>query len=84
MSPIGHLRIHNCFPVAASDPYSAIVSLSIMADGVGDAVVVGRPAIANPDLVYRWSRDLPLNAVDPSTFYSAGAEGYTDYPALQS
>ena len=75
-------------PVLVNSGFGEITTreeaLSIMADGVGDAVVVGRPAIANPDLVYRWSRDLPLNAVDPSTFYSAGAEGYTDYPALQS
>lgn len=45
-----------------------------------DAVAVGRPAIANPDLPLRWQKDLPLNEPDPSTFYSDGAEGYTDYP----
>lgn len=59
-------------------------ALAIMADGIGDAVVVGRPAIANPDLVYRWREDLPLNTPDAGTFYTSGAEGYTDYPALQS
>ena len=55
-------------------------ALAIVDDNVGDAVVVGRPAIANPDLVYRWKEDLPLNTPDQSTFYSSGAEGYTDYP----
>ncbi|NIL79895.1 alkene reductase [Rhodococcoides kroppenstedtii] len=55
-------------------------ALAIVDDNVGDAVVVGRPAIANPDLVHRWKEDLPLNTPDQSTFYSSGAAGYTDYP----
>lgn len=45
-----------------------------------DAVVVGRPALANPDLVRRWAEDLPLNEPDYGTFYTEGAAGYTDYP----
>ncbi|MCY0905892.1 alkene reductase [Arthrobacter sp. H14-L1] len=59
-------------------------AMALMADGHADAVVVGRPAIANPDLVRRWQEDLPLNAPDPLTFYTDGAAGYTDYPALAS
>ena len=58
-------------------------ALSLLDDGIGEAIVVGRPAIANPDLAYRWREDLPLNEPDPSTFYTDGAKGYTDYPALQ-
>jgi N-ethylmaleimide reductase len=57
---------------------------SLVSDGLADAVVVGRPAIANPDLVRRWRDGLPVNEPDPATFYSDGAEGYTDYPAYQS
>jgi 2,4-dienoyl-CoA reductase-like NADH-dependent reductase (Old Yellow Enzyme family) len=57
---------------------------ALVADGHADAVVVGRPAIANPDLVRRWREGLPVNEPDPSTFYSDGAEGYTDYPAYQN
>ncbi|MEO8284756.1 MAG: alkene reductase, partial [Pseudarthrobacter sp.] len=53
-------------------------------DGHADAVVVGRPAIANPDLVRRWREGLPLNESDQSTFYSDGAKGYTDYPVYQN
>jgi len=59
-------------------------ALAIVRDGVADAVVVGRAAIANPDLVRRWRDDLPVNEPDPVTFYGEGAEGYTDYPALAS
>jgi 2,4-dienoyl-CoA reductase-like NADH-dependent reductase (Old Yellow Enzyme family) len=57
---------------------------ALVADGHADAVVVGRPAIANPDLVRRWREGLPVNEADPSTFYGDGAEGYTDYPAYQN
>jgi 2,4-dienoyl-CoA reductase-like NADH-dependent reductase (Old Yellow Enzyme family) len=56
-------------------------AVALVADGHADAVVVGRPAIANPDLARRWNESLPLNEPDPSTFYAEGAEGYTDYPA---
>jgi 2,4-dienoyl-CoA reductase-like NADH-dependent reductase (Old Yellow Enzyme family) len=48
-----------------------------------DAVAVGRLAIANPDLVERWSGEHPENEPDAATFYAAGAEGYTDYPTLE-
>lgn len=57
-------------------------ALAILHDGHADAVVVGRPALANSDLVRRWLEDLPLNIPDPLTFYGEGAAGYTDYPAL--
>ncbi|WP_164200615.1 alkene reductase [[Micrococcus luteus] ATCC 49442] len=59
-------------------------AVAIVADGHANAVVVGRPAIANPDLVRRWSEGLPVNEPDAATFYSDGAKGYTDYPAYQN
>jgi 2,4-dienoyl-CoA reductase-like NADH-dependent reductase (Old Yellow Enzyme family) len=49
-----------------------------------DAVAVGRALIANPDLVERWRGEHPENRPDPRTFYTAGAEGYTDYPFLRA
>lgn len=52
----------------------------VLATGLGEAVVVGRPAIANPDLVRRWKEELPLNEPDFATFYTEGPAGYTDYP----
>ncbi|GAB3533508.1 alkene reductase [Arthrobacter tecti] len=58
-------------------------AISLVADGLADAVVVGRPAIANPDLARRWKEGLPVNEPNQATFYSSGAEGYTDYPAYQ-
>jgi N-ethylmaleimide reductase len=53
-----------------------------LARGDADLIAFGRPFIANPDLVERLRRGAPLAAPDPATFYSAGAEGYVDYPAL--
>lgn len=55
-------------------------ALAVAGNGWADAVVVGRPVLANPDLVRRWQEGLPLNEPNPSTFYTAGVEGYTDYP----
>jgi 2,4-dienoyl-CoA reductase-like NADH-dependent reductase (Old Yellow Enzyme family) len=53
-----------------------------MAEGVADAISFGRPFISNPDLVHRLAVGAPLSPGDVSTFYSGGAEGYVDYPAL--
>ncbi|GAA4812847.1 alkene reductase [Streptomyces ziwulingensis] len=49
-----------------------------------DAVAVGRAVIANPDLVERWQGEHPENEPRPALFYTPGAEGYTDYPALRA
>ena len=57
---------------------------SLVSEGHTDGVVVGRPAIANPDLVRRWREGLPVNEPDAATFYTDGAEGYTDYPAYKN
>ncbi|WP_098455637.1 alkene reductase [Sanguibacter antarcticus] len=56
----------------------------IVAADVADAVAVGRPVIANPDLVRRWREDAELNPLNPATIYGPGAEGYTDYPMLDA
>ena len=48
-----------------------------------DLVAVGRPILANPDLIARWKTGAVLNAPDISTFYTPGPKGYTDYPALK-
>lgn len=49
-----------------------------------DAVVVGRALIANPDLVERWRNGHPENEPRPELFYAPNAEGYTDYPFLET
>jgi N-ethylmaleimide reductase len=47
-----------------------------------DAVAFGTPFLANPDLPARVKAGAELNTPDAVTFYSPGAKGYTDYPAM--
>jgi N-ethylmaleimide reductase len=49
--------------------------------GKADLVGFGRPFLANPDLMTRFEKGLPLTPPDFGTFYTPGAKGYTDYPA---
>ncbi|MCH9692181.1 MAG: alkene reductase [Gammaproteobacteria bacterium] len=51
--------------------------------GQAEAVAFGVPFIANPDLPMRLKAGAELNVADSATFYSEGAKGYTDYPALK-
>ncbi len=44
----------------------------------------GKSFIANPDLPERLRRDGPYNAARPDSYYAGGAEGYDDYPALDT
>ncbi|MDQ6736548.1 MAG: alkene reductase, partial [Gemmatimonadota bacterium] len=53
-----------------------------LAKRAADLIAFGRLFIANPDLVERARINAPLNEPDRRTFYSAGAHGYIDYPAL--
>ena len=50
--------------------------------GLADLVPVGKMALANPDLVARLQKKAALNEPNPATFFSPGAAGYIDYPAL--
>jgi N-ethylmaleimide reductase len=53
-----------------------------LASGLADAISFGRPFISNPDLVERLRIGAPLAPDVMASWYSQGAEGYTDYPAL--
>ena len=65
-----------------SGGYDAARAENDLAEDKGDLIAVGRPVLANPDLVARWRSGAPLNPPDPTTFYTPGPHGYTDYPAL--
>jgi N-ethylmaleimide reductase len=45
-----------------------------------DAVAIGTPFIANPDLVRRYREGLPLAQPHRDFLYAGGDEGYLDYP----
>jgi len=65
-----------------SGGYDAKRAESDLAEGKCNLIAVGRPFLANPDLVARWKTAAAENASDMDTFYTPGAEGYTDYPEL--
>lgn len=65
-----------------SGGYTAEGANRDLLDKKGDMVAFGRPFIANPDLVERFEKNVPLNEPDQDTFYTPGKEGYIDYPTL--
>ena len=66
--------------VLAEGSLTASQYTNLLSDSAMDFTGFARPFIANPDLVARLSGGHPLSNTDPETIYSAGAEGYTDYP----
>ena len=66
-----------------SGGYDAKRAESDLEDGKADLIAVGKPLLANPDLVQRWQNKGELNQADFDTFYTADAKGYTDYPTLE-
>ncbi|WP_374648143.1 alkene reductase [Rhizorhabdus sp.] len=51
-----------------------------IASGAADMIGFGQAYISNPDLAERYQQGLDLTRPDISTYYTQGAEGYTDYP----
>ncbi|MHA6721664.1 alkene reductase [Sphingomonas sp. RS2018] len=69
-------------PLILNQDYDLASAQADLDSGIADAISFGRPFLANPDLVERFRTGAPLNAPDKATFYTNGAEGYTDYPSL--
>jgi len=65
-----------------SGGYDAVRAESDLAARKADLIAVGKPFLANPDLVARWKSGAAVNAFDMSTFYTPGSKGYTDYPTM--
>lgn len=75
-------RRHFKGALIANMAYTPAEAAAAVADGLVDAVAFGTGFLANPDLPARVKTAAPLNAPHPATFYTPGAKGYTDYPAL--
>jgi N-ethylmaleimide reductase len=71
-------------PVISAGGYVRETAQTAIAEGRADAIAFGRLFIANPDLPERLRRHAPLNRHHRPSFYGGGAEGYTDYPALDA
>ena len=69
-------------PLVGNCGYDRDSADATIARGAADLVAIGRPFIANPDLVERYRRGWPLAEADPTTWYSGEetTRGYTDYP----
>jgi N-ethylmaleimide reductase len=68
-------------PIILSGGYDAARAEMDLSAGKGELVAFGRAYISNPDFVHRLAVGGDLAAADSNTFYTAGATGYTDYPA---
>ena len=67
-------------PLILNSDYDPAHAATALESGEADAIAFGRPFIANPDLVHRIAKNLPLATDVAATWYSQGPEGYTDYP----
>ena len=65
--------------------YDHAMAEDAVASGRADLVAIGRPFVANPDLVERWREGLPLAEIrrDVSLYGGQGTKGYTDYPVAE-
>jgi len=63
----------------ANEKFTKETAEQIIQSNNADAVAFGKLFIANPDLVYRFEIDAPLNETDPTSFYGPDEKGYTDY-----
>lgn len=64
--------------------YDANEAEKAISDNKLTAVAFGVSYLANPDLPERVKADAELNQPNPETFYTPGAEGYTDYPFMKN
>lgn len=62
--------------------YTAQAADAALAAGEADLISFGVPFIGNPDLPRRFAENLPLAQANPKLYYTPGARGYIDYPAL--
>ena len=76
------MRTHYSGVIALNSDYVGDTAQARLDEGVADAIAFGRTFLANPDLVERIRIGADLNEPDGATFYTQGAEGYVDYPAL--
>ena len=70
--------------IILNDGFDGASAEAALQAGQGEAVSFARHFIANPDLVERLRKGLPLARFDRKTLYSPGPEGYSDYPQCET
>ncbi len=68
----------------ANGDYDRDSAVAAIAGERADFIAFGKLFIANPDLPERLRRNGPFNVAQPASYYAGGAEGYDDYPALDT
>lgn len=76
------LRPHVKGALIAAGNLTVATASAMLESGLIQLAVFGRPFIANPDLVERLKAGATLAEPRQELFYTPGAEGYSDYPAL--
>ena len=63
----------------ANNGYDKTRAQTSLSSEDSDLIAFGIPFLANPDLVERYKKNLPLNEANQETFYGGDETGYTDY-----
>ncbi len=67
----------------ANNNYTLALAEQTLAEGNADLISLGRPFIANPDLVDRLRTGAPLADAPKQYWYGGDATGYSDWPGMQ-
>lgn len=78
---LGELKTAFGGPIIVAGGMTKARAEDLIRRGLIDLAAFGQPYIANPDLVARLQKDIPLATPDFATYYGGDARGYTDYPA---
>jgi N-ethylmaleimide reductase len=68
----------------ANNQYTLALAEQTLAAGDADLFSIGRPFIANPDLIQRLGSGAPLAEAPKQYWYGGDATGYSDWPAMAS
>lgn len=75
-----HFRNNYSGRIVANLGFTKESGNAILKEGYADLVSFGEPFIANPDLVERFTHNVPLSESDRDTYYSGEENGYITYP----
>lgn len=83
--PVASQELSNIFSgsVIAAGGFTPQSAEAAVAEGLADAISIGRHFTSNPDLPFRIQHDLPLTPYDRSTFYAFDAKGYSDWKSYE-
>jgi len=80
-----HIRPVFNGPLVLNSDYFYDTATEALAKNRCYAISFGRTFMTNPDLPARFAAGAELNPIDfTPTWYSQGAEGYTDYPVMEA